>query len=188
MEYETRIFHTDELLFIIYKCENEYYLLDVFENPYLLFMGGFRQILFPIKGRKLTNSELNEFLNKEKNVAKIKNIPAFASLIGGISVCFANYTDDWFSKLDALYISSKILIILCILFFSLLQLYFIYKRKSSKFSKLTFSDAEFKLVAAKKGGWFIHVFGVFQVFFMCLYYYIHFLWRKLTIFFFLHVY
>lgn len=154
-DHEFSFYNSSEFLFPIYKYESEYYLIDVLGSPYLLFLGGFRQILFPFKAYKIPEDELYKFKKERRTCGAPINYKVI-SLIAVISTLGAKYFRDFIDRID-LCIPSRILTIVFIIVVFIIQMYFVYKRKKSKFSKLEFNDGKFKMVAKNKTIWFIWV-------------------------------
>lgn len=149
MKMKQKFYPSKNILFWIYEdCEsNEYYLVDVFPYPVLLFLAFYRNIFFNMKARKISEFELEQFQDSKRKNSSDAIMPNI-----GICIFLATLLE---SKLDQLtYRLNPFLPLFATCIFFLFLIIYLYKhRQREMWHQLEFNDAYIKVYSEKKGLW-----------------------------------
>ena len=55
------LYSSKNMLFWIYECDGDYYLLNLLPVPISVLLGQYRSMIFKIKGRKLSQQEYEKY-------------------------------------------------------------------------------------------------------------------------------
>lgn len=139
------LYLSKNMLFWIYECDGDYYLLNLLPVPISVLLGQYRSMIFKIKGRKLSQQEYEKYKS-----GRLANKKVYYPVCIGL-FCWISTKIDIFLSKTSVQISFEFLIVFILAFLIIWITFLSLYRRKGNMHLLEYNDIQIRISTRGKG-------------------------------------